>query len=186
MRRPGSMPCDLIRMVAAASPITPGSVQPGKGTTRSCAPVAAISRGAVKALWPSWPEASTRKPLATDQTRQPKRSVIADCGNAGAEQVVALRASASSVSARPPARRAIDLSACSGGLVDQQHRQAVPRSRKRGLGSRPARRRSRSDRTPNSFGSPRSSPPHSPPRPARCRIGAARRRSTSGIPGTRP
>ena len=53
MRRPGSMPCDLIRMVAAARPITPGSVQPGNGTTRSCAPVAAISRGAVNASWPS-------------------------------------------------------------------------------------------------------------------------------------
>ena len=49
-RPPGSIPCDLIRMVAAASPMTPGSVQPENGTTRSLAPVAAISRGAVKHL----------------------------------------------------------------------------------------------------------------------------------------
>ena len=59
-------------MVAAARPITPGSVQPGNGTTRSCAPVAAISRGAVNASWPAAPATSTRKPRATDQTRQPR------------------------------------------------------------------------------------------------------------------
>ena len=131
MRRPGSMPCDLIRMVAAARPITPGSVQPGNGTTRSCAPVAAISRGAVKASWPSVPATSTRKPLATDQTRQPKRSVIAEAA-IRRRSVVALLAVRVGLQRKAARRRAIDLSACRGGLVDQQHRQAVPRSRERG------------------------------------------------------
>ena len=185
--RPGSMPCDLIRMVAAARPITPGSVQPGKGTTRSYAPVAAISRGAVNASWPPCPATSTRKPLATDQTRQPKRSVIAESRNAAA-QVIALRAVRVGLRRKAARRRAIDLSACRDSLVDQQHRQAVPRSRQRGAAAcRPGADHDQVERGRH-CASPAAvrSQPRAPPRPAPCRIGAARRRSAPGTPGTHP
>ena len=78
VRRPGSTACDFRSTVAAASPMTPGRVQPGKGTTRSQAPVAAMSRGARKHSFPSGPTASMRKPFVIDQTRRPRRISTAD------------------------------------------------------------------------------------------------------------
>ena len=84
-RRPGSMPCALIRIVAAASPITPGSVQPGKGMMRSCVPRqrisarASASRARLRRAHPGG-RARPRCPAApvarrpSPQTRQPVRT----------------------------------------------------------------------------------------------------------------
>ena len=78
----GTTPWDFSRTVAAARPITPGRVQPGNGTTRSCAPVAAIRRGASKTSLPSGPSASTRNAPPTDQTRRPSRTSAEDFASA--------------------------------------------------------------------------------------------------------
>jgi hypothetical protein len=75
VERPGSMPCDFSRIVAAARPITPGVVHPSNGTTRSVVPDATINARAEQCTGPCGPVASTRYSPVTAHTGWAKKVV---------------------------------------------------------------------------------------------------------------
>ena len=127
-RRPGSMSCDLSRIVAAARPMTPGRVQPGKGTTRSVVPVATSSARGCQLTVPSGPSRSMR--------RRPSPST--PCGRRGSARRhgAVLRAAHRPALPPPTARRLVarvnpagigrhNLPARIVVLIDQQHAEAA-------------------------------------------------------------
>jgi hypothetical protein len=157
MRRPGSMPC-IDQYGRGRKTITPGSVQPGMAMRHTFGRGDQPWRG--ERPWPPWPATSTRKPLATDQTRQPKRSVIADCAR-GATHRPSRRPRRAQ---RWPAAGAVDCR-LQRRPVEQQH-DTPCREVKARPGTPPARRRSRSDRTRDSLGLAGHGGNRAPPRPA--------------------